>query len=81
MTILLLEEVESKIATQLLCVFQGRHWKVLRVSVKTSCFLEQRVKESSSYDSPKFILFSNMCTENHLKHLGSLEERAVCTTD
>lgn len=81
MTTLLLEEIESKISTQLLYVIQGRHWKALRVSVKASCLQVQHVKESSSYDRPKFILFSNTCTENHLEHVGSLAERAMYTTD
>jgi len=41
----------------------------------------QSVKGSPPYDGPKFILFSNMCTENHLKHVGSLAEKAMCATD
>lgn len=81
MTTLLFKEIESKISTQLLHVIQGRHWKALRVSIKASCFLVQHVKKSSPYDRTKFILFSDICTENHLEHVGSLAKRAVCTTD
>lgn len=81
MTTLLPWEIESKISIQILNVFQERHWKVLRVSIKASCLLVQHVKGSSSYNRPKFILFINMCSENHLKHVGSLGERAMCATD